>query len=216
MNNTLPNAYFRRADETDDALFYETARKVVHIDDGAIAAASRLYGELLPADGVILDLMSGWRTHLPAEYRASRVTGLGMNADEMHDNPQLTDCVVHNLNATPRMPFADTTFDAAICTVSIQYLTDPVRVFADLCRVLKPNGVAVFTFSNRCFPTKAVAVWQNISMEQKADLLAIYFKAAGFADVHSEDRLPALRRGLFTRGGDPLVGVWAYRPASSL
>lgn len=216
MMNDLPADYFRRIDETDDELFYNLPRKVVHIDDSAIAAASRLYGELLPPDGVILDLMSAWRTHLPATYQAAKIVGLGMNAEEMRDNPQLSEFVVHNLNKTPRMPFDDGTFDAAICTVSIQYLTDPISIFKDLYRVLRPDGLAVFTFSNRCFPTKAVAIWHEASMEQKAMLVATYFRQAGFADIHAEDRTPSSHRSLFSREGDPLIGVWAYRPASSL
>jgi SAM-dependent methyltransferase len=213
MINPLPSDYFRRIDETDDELFYDSPRKVVHIDDGAIAAASRLYGELLPPDGIILDLMSAWRTHLPTSYRPAKVVGLGMNADEMRDNPQLSEFVVHNLNKTPRMPFDDTIFDASICTVSIQYLTDPISVFKDLFRVLRPDGLAVFTFSNRCFPTKAVAVWHEATMQQKAALVTNYFSTAGFVEVHAEDRTPNIRRSLFSGSGDPLVGVWAYRPA---
>jgi SAM-dependent methyltransferase len=210
---TFPADYFRRYDESDDALFYREPRKVVHIDAEAIAAASRLYGELLPGGGHILDLMSSWRTHLPPSYKPGRVTGLGMNAEEMRDNPQLTDFVVHNLNQNSRIPFADQTFDGAICTVSVQYLTNPVAIFTDLYRVLKPGAVAVFTFSNRCFPTKAIAVWQSASMEEKAQLVASYFKAAGFADIHSEDRSPERRFGLFTMYSDPLFGVWAYKPS---
>jgi SAM-dependent methyltransferase len=200
-------------DDSDDALFYQASRKVVHIDDGAIAAASHLYGELLPPDGVILDLMSAWRTHLPANYRAMQVTGLGMNAEEMRDNPQLSDYIVHNLNHDPRLPLAEQFFDGAICTVSVQYLTRPVEVFRDLYRVLKPGAVAIFTFSNRCFPTKAVAVWQATNMEQKAQIVASYFAAAGFTEVRAEDRSLPPKRGLFGGAGDPLIGVWGRRPS---
>jgi len=208
-----PPQYFRRPDETDDDLFYQEARKVVHIDEGAIAAAGALYGELLPAGGHILDLMSAWRTHLPPTYTPGKVTGLGMNADEMRDNPQLTDFVVHNLNKNPQLPFADKTFDAAICTVSVQYLTDPVRVFKAVYRTLRPNAVFCLTFSNRCLPTKAVAVWQSASMEQKAQLVESYLHQAGFAEIHTADRSPQRKRHLFSGLADPLIGVWGYRPA---
>jgi SAM-dependent methyltransferase len=205
---------FRRYDESDDALFYQVPRKVVHIDEGAIAAASQLYGELLPVGGIILDLMSAWRTHLPAAYKPSHVSGLGMNAEEMADNPQLDDFVVQNLNRNPALPFEANHFDAAICTVSVQYLTNPVAVFRDLYRVLKPNGVAVFTFSNRCFPTKAIAAWQSAGMGQKAGLVSEYLRLAGFADIHAEDRSPTRRRGLLGGSGDPLIGVWGFKPFS--
>ncbi len=214
-NQNIPPEYFRRDDESADENFYQSPRKVVHIDDGAIAAVSQLYGELLPTGGHILDLMSAWRTHLSATYKPSKVTGLGMNADEMADNPQLTDFVVHNLNKKPTLPFSDQSFDGAICTVSVQYLTNPVAVFKDLRRVLKPNAPAIFTFSNRCFPTKAVEVWQSASMQQKANLVATYLREAGFADIHAEDRSPAPKLSLFGGSGDPLMGVWGYVPGAT-
>jgi len=196
-------------------LFYQEPRKVVHIDAGAIAAASRLYGELLPDGGHILDMMSAWRSHLPPTYKAGKVSGLGMNAEEMADNPQLTDYVVQNLNTNPHLPFADRQFDGAICTVSVQYLTNPIVVFKDLYRVLKPGAVFVMTYSNRCFPTKAVAVWQASAMEQKAVLLTTYLRAAAFVDIHTADQSPKTKlRSLFGGTTDPLFGVWGYRPTT--
>jgi len=210
---TLPPDYFRRPDETDDSIFYREPRKVVHIDDGAIEAASLLYGEVLPPDGHILDLMSAWRSHLPNSYTPGHVTGLGMNADEMRDNPQLNEFVVQNLNKNPTLPFADQTFSGTICTVSVQYLTDPVAVFKQVYRVSKPGAPFILTFSNRCFPTKAVAIWQSASMDKKAQLVALYLSQAGFADIHAQDRAPRpTRKGLFAASGDPLFGVWGYRP----
>lgn len=209
----FPAEYFQRLDETPDEDFYSIPRKVVHIDDGAIAAASQIYGELLHPNSRILDLMSSWRTHLPIGYKAARVTGLGMNAAEMADNPQLDDFVIHNLNVAPHLPFDNSTFDGIICTVSIQYLTRPIAVFSELYRVLKPNGIAIVTFSNRCFPTKAISVWQTASLAQKAALVASYFEAADFDDISAEDRSPTRQHGLFKgTHSDPLIAVWGYRP----
>jgi SAM-dependent methyltransferase len=212
----FPREYFRRYDESPDELFYSVPRLVVHIDDGAIAATTQLYGELLPESGHILDLMSSWRSHLPLSFKG-KVSALGMNAEEMQQNPQVDEFVVQNLNRTPRLPYADQTFDGAVCTVSVQYLVDPITVFADVRRVLKPAAPFIITFSNRCFPSKAVAIWQMASMAQKAALVASYLEAAGFADIHAQDRSPQVRRGLFGTGsGDPLIGVWGRRPQSDL
>jgi len=220
MSTPFPPEYFRRYDDSPDEYFYSFPRMVVHIDEKAISAASKLYGQLLPPNGVILDLMSSWRTHLPETHKAAKVVGLGMNAEEMAENPQLTEYVIHNLNRWPQMPFADNTFDGAICTVSVQYLTNPIAVFTDLRRVLKPGGVAVFTFSNRCFPTKAVAIWQAATMNQRAALVTRYFEAAQFAEIRAEDRSDLPRTGflnLFGNGGhDPLMAVWGYKPSSDL
>lgn len=199
---------FKRYDETADEAFYTVPRKVVHIDEGAIEAATQLYRELVPDGGRVLDLMSSWRSHLPTDRTYAEVVGLGMNAAEMADNPQLTEFVVHNLNREPRLPFEDGRFDAAVCTVSVQYLTQPIEVFRDLARVLGPGGVAVFTFSNRCFPTKAVMAWQAATDEQHVGLVGHYFEASGVWErVAWADRSP--RRAQYGMA-DPLYGVWAY------
>src|SRR5690349_16445073 len=128
----FPDSYFQRPDESDDSLFYVAPRKVVHIDDGAIQALREQFAALLPQGGVYLDLMSSWRSHLPDTLKPSHVIGLGMNAEEMHDNPQLSRHVVHNLNIDPVLPFESAAFDAAFCTVSVQYLTQPIAVFREV------------------------------------------------------------------------------------
>jgi len=196
-----PEAYARE-DQSPDDHFYAMPRKVVHIDDGAIAALGRLYSEVLPTDGRLLDLMSSWRTHLPERFHAREVVGLGMNAEEMADNPQLTTHIVHDLNRDPRLPFGDQEFDGAMCAVSVQYLTHPLLVFREVRRVLRPGAPFVVSFSNRCFATKAVAVWLDTSDQQHATLVRTYFEAGGgWTDPKKEDRSPG--------DGDPLYGVWA-------
>ena len=200
----LPPAAYAREDEGADEAFYDSPRKVVHIDDAAIAALGRLYADLLPAGGRILDLMSSWRSHLPAGFRAAAVIGLGLNAAEMADNAQLTGHVVHDVNRDPRLPFDDESFDGAACAVSVQYVTHPLRLFRDVRRVLRPGAPFVVAFSNRCFPTKAVAVWLQTTDDEHVTLVRSYFeRGGGWRDVTSEDRSPA--------GGDPLYAVWGWR-----
>lgn len=199
----LPPGAYARNDESPDEEFYSFPRKVVHIDDGAIAALGRLYADVLPPGGRILDLMSSWRSHVPGHLRLRDVVGLGMNAEEMAENPQLTSSVVHDLNRDPRLPFGDREFDGAMCAVSIQYMTSPLPVFQEVRRVLRPGAPFVVSFSNRCFPTKAVAVWLSATDRQHVDLVRAYFEAAGgWDDVTEED---------WSRGdmGDPLYAVWA-------
>jgi SAM-dependent methyltransferase len=199
-----PDAYARE-DESPDPGFYGFPRKVVHIDDGAIVALGALYAEVLPPGGRLLDLMSSWRSHLPARAHAGEVIGLGMNAEEMGDNPQLTKSVVHDINGDPRLPFGDAEFDGAMCAVSIQYMTHPVLVFRELRRVLRPGAPFVVSFSNRCFPTKAVAVWLGSTDPQHRRLVRSYFEAAGgWTDVKDEARL-------VYDNGDPLYAVWGRR-----
>jgi SAM-dependent methyltransferase len=204
-DGVLPVVAYTRDDESPDDHFYLPPRKVVHIDDEAIAALGRLYGEVLPPEGRVLDLMSSWRSHLPRDFRAREVIGLGMNAEEMADNPQLTSHVVHDLNHDPRLPFGDASFDGAICAVSIQYVIHPLRLFREVHRVLRPDAPFVVAFSNRCFPTKAVAVWLDTTDEQHMTLVRAYFeKSGGWTDVTAEDRSPM-------GDANPLFAVWARR-----
>ncbi|HEX8348734.1 MAG TPA: methyltransferase type 11, partial [Hymenobacter sp.] len=121
----FPEDLFRRQDETPDAQFYLVPRFVTHIDEGAVAAVTKLYREYFPADGVILDLMSSWVSHLPAEVSYKRVVGLGMNEAELKANPRLAHYVVQDLNHQPALPFQNQEFDGAAICVSIDYLTQP-------------------------------------------------------------------------------------------
>ena len=195
--------YFQRMDEDDDSLFYQQARKVVHIDDGAIAAVSRLFQEMVPADSVILDLMSSWRSHWPEGHPKARMVGLGMNREEMEDNPDLDDVVVYDLNRNVELPFEDDTFDAVLITVSAQYLVHPVETFREVNRILKPSGQFIVSFSNRMFATKAVYIWRASTDRGRVDLVGTYMEEAGnFEDI----------QGLFLNPqdsppGDPMFAV---------
>jgi len=192
-----PGHPFTRADPSDDALFYAEERKVVHLEPGAIEALRAFYGRLLLPGDAVLDLMSSWRSHLPAGL--GHVTGLGLNAAEMADNPQLDEYVVHDLNRVPRLPFPDASFDAVVCAVSVQYLVRAWDVFADVRRVVRAGGPLVVSFSNRCFPTKAVAIWLLGSDEEHVMLVRSYLEAAGYGEIHAE--VPP-------SPDDPLFVVW--------
>lgn len=174
---------FERMDESDDALFYTSARKVVHIDEGAIAAIGAFFAESLPADGELLDLMASWRTHLPHTLQRKRVVGLGMNAEEMADNPDLDSFLVHDLNKIPELPFGDGTFDGAMLTVSMQYLIRPIEVFRSVARCLRPRAPFIVVVSHRCFPAKAVKIWHRCQdMRERMELAMAYFSFAGGFD----------------------------------
>ncbi len=200
----FPEEYFRRYDESNDENFYVQPRKVVHIDDGAIAILQDKYAELLPQNGVYLDLMSSWRSHYPDALNAVRVDALGMNADEMADNPQLDNYVVHNLNRNPVLPYENAIYHGVTCAVSVQYLTNPVKVFAEVNRVLQNDGVFVVSFSNRCFPTKAVAVWTAMRDLQHVALVTEYFQASGnWRDINTAIHNQS--------NHDPMFIVWGYK-----
>ena len=186
-------------DPSPDAEFYRSPRFVTHIDDAAIGAVTDLYRERIPAGGRVLDLMSSWVSHLPAGVEYETVVGHGLNAAELGRNPRLARFFVQDLNADPVLPLEDDTFDAVLCCVSVQYQQRPVEVWRDALRVAKPGGVAIVTFSNRCFPTKAIALWGATGDEDHLRLVSAYLREAGWGDVRAEDRSP--------RRGDPLFAV---------
>jgi SAM-dependent methyltransferase len=199
----FPEGFFERADRSPDAVFYSWPRLVTHIDDEAIAAVGALYDEL-GLDGDVLDLMGSWVSHFRTP--PARLTVLGLNDDELRRNPLASATVVHDLNADPRLPFPDASFDAAVCCVSVDYLTRPVEVFTEVARVVAPGGPFVCTFSNRCFPTKAVRGWLAADDEQHCAIVSRYFQLApAWGEPHRERRTPR------THPGDPLLAVWAYR-----
>ncbi len=195
----LPAAAFDKEDPSPDAEFYDFPRFVTHIDDGAISAVTAIYRAVLPPGGAVLDLMSSWVSHLPEDIGYGDVVGLGMNAEELARNPRLTRWLVQDLNIDPALPFGEQTFDAACICVSVQYLQRPVEVFRDILRVLRPGSPLVVTFSNRCFPTKAVRIWQRMGGPDQQRLVGAYMREAGFPAVTERESLPPL--------GDPLWAV---------
>lgn len=199
-DDTLPPDAFDKDDRGDDLAFYAPARLVTHIDDAAIAALTRFYRDLLPDDARVLDLMSSWVSHLPDDRRYAEVVGHGMNADELAANPRLDRWFVQDLNAAPTLPLATDSFDAALCCVGVQYLQRPYDVFAEVRRVLAPGAPLVASFSNRCFPTKAVAVWRALDINGQASLIGHYLARAGFGGVEAH----VLADGAH---GDPLIAV---------
>jgi len=207
MAETFLPEFFRRIDESSDELFYTQPRLVVHIDDGAIAKVGEIYARFLPRGGVILDLMSSWRSHLPAHLRPSRVVGLGMNRAEMEDNPALNEIAVHNLNENPKLPFAESEFDGAVVTVSIQYMTRPLEIFRGVAEVLKRGAPFVVTFSNRMFPTKAVAIWHTLDQFDRVRLVRRYFQeSGGFENMEAIDMSAPT-----DPPSDPIWAVAGYR-----
>jgi len=133
----------------------------------------------------------------------------------MQANPQLTRCLVHDLNKDPQLPFNTGYFDVVINTVSIQYLTQPVAVYREVARVLRPAGVSLVVFSDRMFPTKAVRVWRDGDDEDHVALVQEYHRlAGGFRTVQAE-RYPGGSSSWFRSAQDPLFAVIAIRDAAA-
>ena len=204
---------FARIDERADKLFYYQPRLIQHLDSLVRSQISELYGRLLRPGMKVLDLMSSWVSHLP-DGLDIEVAGLGLNADELDKNPRLATRTVHDLNENPALSFADATFDAAICTASVEYLVRPIEVFQSVRRVLKPGAPFVVTFSERWFPPKAIQLWPAIHPFERMGLVLEYFHRAGaFAELETESargwpRPSDDKYAAQLPYADPLYAVW--------
>lgn len=207
---------FAREDEGEDNNFYASPRMVNHIDAVARAHISTLYGKLLSPGMHVLDLMSSCNSHLPGPAGEHRVTGLGMNLEELHSNAALVGHLVHDLNRSPVLPFDDASFDAAICTVSVEYLVRPLEVFREVARVLRPGAPFVVTFSDRWFPPKVIRLWTELHPFERLGLVSEYFRrAGGFDNIHTESirgytRPADDKYARLTPHSDPVFAVWGH------
>lgn len=199
----IPEQFFQRADQSPDENFYQSPRFVTHIDQATIDALTRFYAEFIPAHARLLDLMSSWISHLPDDLTLDRVAGLGMNEAELAANPRLTDFCVHNLNRDPRLPYPSGSFDRVTIAVSVQYLIRPIEVMRSVHDVLASDGGVCIAMSHRLFPTKAIAAFQHLGVEDRLGLVRHYLTVAGFREIEIVDRSPA--------GADPLWLAVGYR-----
>lgn len=202
----FPDGFFERQDSDDDRRFYEMPRLVTHIDDRAIAAVGATYAEL-GIDGAVLDLCSSWISHFPDD--PGRLIAQGMNRYELSQNSMASGAVVADLNHSPDLPFVDASFDHAVCCVSVDYLVQPIEVFDEVARIVRPGGRFVHTFSNRCFPSKAIAGWLATDDASHLAIVSEYFRRSpGWNE-------PTAAEVVTSVGGDPLWAVWAARSTSS-
>lgn len=173
---------FDRVDPSPDAQFYTLPKLVYHIDEPAVAALTQYYRQSIPAGSEILDICSSWVSHYPLEFPKTmkRICATGMNALELQFNDQVTGgYTTTDLNVNPKLPYPDESFDVVTCVVSIDYLIHPIQVLQEVHRVLRPGGKVIISQSNRCFPTKAIAMWLNMNDRQHLELINGFFQYAG-------------------------------------
>eukprot|EP00428_Durinskia_dybowskii_P012579 CAMPEP_0170215434 /NCGR_PEP_ID=MMETSP0116_2-20130129/7353_1 /TAXON_ID=400756 /ORGANISM="Durinskia baltica, Strain CSIRO CS-38" /LENGTH=221 /DNA_ID=CAMNT_0010466009 /DNA_START=84 /DNA_END=749 /DNA_ORIENTATION=+ len=176
---------FRRMDESDDLIFYDSPRLCYHIDDAAVSALTSYYAKNFKDGEDVLDICSSWVSHYPKEWKGGNVVGLGMNEYELSQNPQLSSYVVKDLNKDPVLPFEDASFDKVTCVVSVDYLNKPLQVFKEIGRVLRPGGECLISMSNRCFPTKAFQIWLQTNDLEHIFITGSFFHYSGMFEAPS-------------------------------
>ena len=206
----------KKMDETNDRLFYEDARLVTHVDAGFIAQLTDVYRDRLKPGMRVFDMMSSWVSHLPDDIEFEHVEGHGMNEAELAKNPRLNHYFAQNLNENLKLPLPDQSFDAVICTVSVQYLQYPEAIFAEIYRVLKTDGICIMSFSNRMFYQKAIAAWRDGSERDRVNLVKSYFgSTTQFSTPEVVEKqagaVSPILKMLGMGGGDPFYAVIARR-----
>lgn len=211
----LETAQRNKLDPSNDSLFYASPRFVTHVDEGFIAQLTKLYRDRIPPNSRVLDMMSSWVSHLPGDVDYAHVEGHGLNGEELARNKRLDHYFVQNLNENQTIPLEDQSFDAVINCVSVQYIQYPEKIFAEVYRVLKPGGIAIFSFSNRMFYQKAIALWRDGSEASRVELVRRYFDSVpGFGNIEAitnTSEAPAILKMMGLGGGDPFYAVVAER-----
>ena len=159
---------FLRGDSNDDIWFYEVPRFVYHMDEPAVASLTQYYRTTIPAKSDILDLCSSWVSHYPLEFPTTMtsISGMGMNPLELKFNDQLRGGFGYqtgDLNENPKLDYPDNSFDVITCVVSMEYLVQPLEVLREVHRVLRPGGKVIVAQSNRCFPSKTIAMVSGLN-----------------------------------------------------
>mmetsp|Transcript_38865 Transcript_38865/g.58383 ORF Transcript_38865/g.58383 Transcript_38865/m.58383 type:complete len:376 (-) Transcript_38865:292-1419(-) len=213
---------FARLDSSPDSIFYSDPRFVEHVDTNIVQTMTSYLSDggwaLRPGDEV-LDLCSSWTSHIDVKAKEKlglkRVSGLGMNAEELKANTVLTDWVVKDLNTKEvKLPYDDSCFDVVLCQLSIDYLTHPLEVMQEVGRVLRPGGRVVILFSNRLFLSKAVGLWTGADDVDHAYLVGSYlhYSKGGFENIKAQDLSTRKGKGKDRPVvGDPLYAVTAIR-----
>ena len=97
---------------------------------------------------------------------------------------------------------------------------EPVGVFREVGRVLKPGGLFLVIFSNRMFPPKAVKIWREASEEERQLLVEDFFDKSGMFEPtrsFASTNKPRPQGDKYYRLGlasDPIYAVYAEKPGA--
>jgi|CXWL01.1.fsa_nt_gi SAM-dependent methyltransferase len=121
--------YPRHARNWDDRLFRERILSYLH------------------PDSTVLDVGAGAGIVAEMNFRGEVARMCGVDLDpRVATNPMLDEGRTADAG---RIPYDDNTFDVAFADNVMEHLADPIEVFREINRVLKPDGVFLFKTPNK-------------------------------------------------------------------
>ena len=213
----LTNLDRDKIDISDDQIFYQYPRYVHHLSTSFRNRLTNLYLEYLCDHHVILDLMSSWVSHLPANIRFKKVIGHGMNESELKNNNSLDSFWVQNLNKKQNMPIEDSNIDVGLIVAGWQYLQYPEKVSKELSRIIKLDSLLLISFTNRAFWTKSPHIWTNSSEDERIQYVIRVLSANGWSieKIFKEKTFENKLFGTFKLESDPFFSIVARNNKSN-
>ncbi len=168
---------FARDDKSDDMDYFSREQTHIHHDARALQTIEDIIDNLTIEDNPrVLELLSDANTLIPDSVSAAEIVGIGFSNGKMQQNERLTRYTAQDLNKQMELPYSDEYFDIIINNLSVEYLTNPIAVFKEAGRVLKPGGLFVVTFSNRMIAEKAVNIWKESNEQERVLLVDDMFR----------------------------------------
>ena len=164
-----------------------------HLDQIAVEQIEALYSQLLPAHSKVLDLMSNQSSYLADDFATGLLTGIGHNEEALNINQRLDTYIQQNLNENVKLPFEGNNFDDAICTVGIEYLTNPLAIMLEIARVVDKGGKFIITFSDNSV-SNATTLWGQLHPFERMQLVLEYFRVTNaFTNINTFSKRGAPR-----------------------
>ena len=167
---------FSRLQEDDDGEFFDAYETITPADQNTQNHIRDFYHRFIHDGDKILDLMAGDKSYLPNKNNLE-ITGLGIKQRDLDENTCLNHRLIHNVNSKELLPFSEDYFDLVICTFAIEYMTQPLQIFAEVARILKSGGYFCIGFSNQYYEKKAIKLWRENDYKGHMNIILQYFKS---------------------------------------
>lgn len=164
------------------------------IDLMAVKLLEELNTRLLAKHSKILDVVSDDSTYLDKDYRPGLLTGIGANEELLSSNERLDTYIVQDLNKLITLPFEDNSFDDAICSLSIEYLTNPLALMNEIARVVNSKGKFIVSFTDKFIMGETISLWSQLHPFERIQLVLEYFRKSGlFSELNTFSKRGVLK-----------------------